>query len=94
MNIFLEKEFIENFEIEFSDNKSSEAWRTLYLVFTEYPNIVCYLNTDSENLKEVILASELLSKLSDINPRICPCNDFRESNMKENSAETTVICEQ
>jgi hypothetical protein len=94
MKIFIEKEFIENFEIEFSDNKYSDAWKKLYLLFTEYPNIECYIDTDEENHNEVIDGSEILRKLSDINPRIFPIKGFKEAIVKEWSDQTLVFTAQ
>ncbi len=77
MRVFVEKEFIENFEIEFPDKEHSDAYRRLYVLFTEYTNLVCYINKDEDSLEKTIEESEILTKLTDINPRIFPCEDLK-----------------
>ncbi len=93
MRVFLEKEFIEYFELEFLEKRYSGAYRRLYALFTEYPNIVCYINTDEDNLKTTILNSKILTKLTDINPRIYPCQDLRTTILGGESLQTLVFTE-
>ena len=94
MKVFFEKEFIENFEIEFSDKKYSEPFKLLYTVFTQYPNIECYTDIEEDLQKEAIEGSEILTKLTDINPRIKHVTDFKVEILKKSSFQTLVFTAQ
>lgn len=91
MKIFIELEFIENFEIEFSERKNSQSFKIIYSIFTEYTNIECFLNIDDDKLEVVISDSELLTKLADNNPRIHTRVNLKESVFREKSIQTLVF---
>ena len=63
MDLFIEKEFAENFQIEYYPEEESEIQRIIYSIFSKYHNINWYLNTSEDFVKE----NELLFKLSDLN---------------------------
>ena len=63
MELYIEKGFVENFQIEFYPEKATEIQNIIFSIFSEYHNLNWYLNT-SENY---IAENELLFKLSDIN---------------------------
>ncbi len=93
MNIFIEKEFIENFEIMYSDNAYLVEWKLLYVLFTEYTNINLFINSTNEDFENVIKSSEILLKLSDINPNIQPYSDLKNEIINSNSVQTLVFTE-
>lgn len=93
MNIFLEKEFINNFYIEYEENSHIEEWKLLYILFTEYNNIKLFINTTNEEFEEVIESNEILMKLSDINPNIQPYSDLKNEIKNSNSVQTLVFTE-
>jgi hypothetical protein len=63
MDLFIEKEFAENFQIEYYPEKESEIQKIINSIFSKYPGINWYLNTSEDFIEE----SELLLKLSDLN---------------------------
>lgn len=63
MDLYVEKEFAENFVIEYYPDKGSEIQKIIYSIFSEYPGINWYLNTS----EDFIVENELLYKLSDYN---------------------------
>lgn len=93
MNVFIEKEFIENFEIMYSDNAHLFEWKLLYVLFTEYTNINLFINSTDEDFEKVINNSEILRKLSDINPNIKLYSDLKKEIQNSNSVQTLVFTE-
>ena len=73
MDLFVEKEFIEEFELdyEYSEHKS-EIQKILFSVFTEYPNVRLFLNSPMSFIDE----SRILSLFSDMNLNISFEFDF------------------
>lgn len=63
MNLFIEKEFAENFQIEYYPGKETEIQKIVYSIFSEYTGINWFLNASEDFVKE----NELLFKLSDYN---------------------------
>ncbi len=63
MELYIEKGFAENFQIEYYPEKGTEIQKIMYSIFSEYPNIKWFLNASEEFIKE----NELLYKLSDFN---------------------------
>ena len=63
MDLFIEKEFAENFQIEYYPEKETEIQKIINSIFAKYTKINWFLN-DSE---DYVVENELLSKLSDSN---------------------------
>jgi hypothetical protein len=63
MDLFIEKEFAENFQIEYYPGKETEIQKIVYSIFSEYTGINWFLNASEDFVKE----NELLFKLSDYN---------------------------
>ncbi len=63
MDLFIEKEFAENFQIEYYPGKETEIQKIVYSIFSEYTGINWFLNASEDFVKE----NELLLKLSDYN---------------------------
>ena len=76
MDIFIEKEFLENFEIEYSPEKCTKVQGVLYQIFSEYTGIKIYINTTEKELDQLIPNSELLLNILNYNPSIYCVNDF------------------
>ncbi len=94
MNVFIEKEFIENFEIEYDSYSNVSEWKILYTLFTEYTNLNWFLNCTEDSYEEVISNSEILTKLSDINPNIKLYSDLEQELKSVNSIQTLVFTEE
>jgi len=93
MNIFLEKEFIENFELMYVDNAHIIEWELLYTLFTEYTNINLFINTKEEDFEKIIKSSQILITLSDINPNIKIYSDLKNEIQNSNAIQTLVFTE-
>jgi hypothetical protein len=67
MDLFVEKEFIEEFELEYfcSDHKT-ESQNILYRLFTEYTYIRFFTNANEKFIEQ----SEFVSRLTDNNARV------------------------
>lgn len=79
MHLFVEKIFLENFELEceLKDQfKNSEVKNKLLRIFTEYPKVTLYCDYKSE--EEAINTSQILSLFSNINTNIILIPNFRE----------------
>jgi len=63
MDLYVEKEFAENFQIEYYPGKETEIQKIVYSIFSEYTGINWFLNASEDFVKE----NELLFKLSDYN---------------------------
>ncbi len=63
MDLFVEKEFAVNFQIEYYPDKGSEIQKIIYSIFSEYTGIKWFLNTSEDFIED----NELLYKLSDYN---------------------------
>lgn len=63
MDLFVEKGFVENFQIEYDPDKVSAIQESIYSIFSEYTGINWFLDVS----EEYILENELLFKLSDNN---------------------------
>jgi len=63
MDLFVEKEFIENFEIEYTPEKYSEIQKIIFDIFSKYARIKLFANASKDFIQE----SELLSRITDIN---------------------------
>jgi hypothetical protein len=63
MDLFIEKEFAENFQIEYYPGKETEIQKIVFSIFSEYTGINWFLNASEDFVKE----NELLFKLSDYN---------------------------
>jgi hypothetical protein len=73
MDLFVEKEFIEEFELDYDcSNHKTEIQRILHSVFTEFPGISLFLNAPDS----FIIDSRILSVFSDINLNITFEFDF------------------
>lgn len=73
MDLFVEKEFIEEFELDYDySNHKTEVQRILHSVFTEFPGIRLFLNTPISFIND----SRILSVFSDINLNITFEFDF------------------
>ncbi len=72
MELYIEKEFAENFWIEYNPEKGTEIQKIICSIFSEYSNINWFLNSTKESIKE----NELLYKLSDINVNLESDVDF------------------
>jgi hypothetical protein len=67
MDLFVEKEFIEEFELDYDcSNHKTEIQRILHSVFTEFPGIRLFLNAPDSFISD----SRILSVFSDINLNI------------------------
>jgi hypothetical protein len=66
MDLYIEKEFVENFQIEYYPEKSSEIQRIIYKLFTEYSGIKWYLNTSEERITDY----QILLHLEDRNKAV------------------------
>ncbi len=93
MNVFIEKEFIDNFELMYSDNAHLIEWDLLHVLFTQYTNINLFINSTGEDFEKVIKSSEILMKLSDNNPNIQPYSDLKNKIQNSNSVQTLVFTE-
>ncbi len=63
MDLFIEKEFAENFQIEYYPEKASEIQRIINSIFSKYTGVTWFLNTSEDFIEE----NEFLTKLSDYN---------------------------
>jgi len=72
MELYIEKGFVDNFQIEYYPNKASEMQKIIYSIFTEYSNINWFLNTALESSGE----NEFLYKMNDYNANFKSDIDF------------------
>ena len=63
MDLFIEKEFAENFQIEYYPDKESEIQKIINSIFSVYTGVNWFLNTSEDYIEE----NEFLTKLSDYN---------------------------
>lgn len=75
MDLFVEKEFIEEFELDyFYSTNQTEIQRSIYTLFSEYTNVRLFLDV-SENF---ISESELLSRFTDSNLEVMDNVNFED----------------
>lgn len=90
MDLFVEKEFIEEFELDYdyTENKS-EIQKIVFSVFTEFPQVNLFTNTSVSFINE----SRILSLFSDINLNIKFNVDFdhRFNNQFTLSSQTLIF---
>jgi len=63
MDLFIEKEFAENFQIEYSPQKTTAIQNIIDSIFSEYTGINWFLDAS----EEYVIENELLFRLSDYN---------------------------
>lgn len=63
MDLFVEKEFVENFEIEYDPERKSDIQQIIYAIFSQYTKVHLFTNAPIQFVAE----SELLSRLTDNN---------------------------
>ena len=71
MNLFVDREFLVNFEIEFNFNdvrSNTDAQKVFYNIMAQYPDITLYTNYTS--FKECIGESHLIELFSNLNTQI------------------------
>lgn len=90
MDLFVEKEFIEEMECDYLDSKhKSDIQKIVFSIFTEYSNIKLFIDAPLSFIDE----SELLSKLTDTNTKVSDNIDFdhRFNNQFSLSPQTLVF---
>jgi hypothetical protein len=53
MDLYIEKDFLDNFDLEYNDKTASPSQLVLYSIFKEYPEVNIYMDCDFNDTKEV-----------------------------------------
>lgn len=91
MDIFIEKGFIENFEIEYDPKKCSRVQAIIYKIFAEYTGIKLFIDVSESELENFISNSELLSNLFNYNPCYNCIDDFYYYITTQGSSYQTLV---
>ena len=94
MDLFVEKGFIENFEIEFDKEKNTDIQRVVYNIFTQYTNIKLFIDISEVELKGFIEQSELLTSFLNYNINIFTYVDLKETIINSKSFQKIVLTEE
>lgn len=91
MDIFIEKTFIENFEIEYNPEKCSRVQAIIYTIFSEYTGIKLYLDIPENEIEEFVSTSELLQNLFNYNPTYNCINSFYDHIINNDPKYQTLV---
>jgi transposase len=91
MDLFVEKGFIENFEIEYDPEKCSKVQAIIYNIFSEYPRIQLYIDVREDEIDSFIYNSQLLLNISNYNPSFRCIDDFYKQITTYGSSYQTII---
>ena len=65
MHLYIEADFLIDFEILFEENKNSRPWKILHQIFTEFTGIKLLFDTEDKLMEQ----SYYYSRLTDLNPK-------------------------